>query len=150
MPSHTYQFSWAPNPSWSSLYPLAREIHQYLEDVADKHNLRQFMTFNTECVSATWHEKSSKWEIVTRNVQTAHEKTTWADVFVYAVGRLNNYKVPQFPGQDKFQGKQVHTANWLSTINAKGKRVIVIGNGASAVQCTAALQPGTRLLILLR
>ncbi|KAJ5380348.1 uncharacterized protein N7496_002776 [Penicillium cataractarum] len=141
VPSHTYQFSWAPNPLWSSLYPPAREIHQYLEDVVDKHNLRRFMTFNTECVSANWDEKSSKWEIVFRNVQSTFERTIWADIFVYAVGRLNNYKVPRIPGQDKFQGKQVHTANWPSRMNVKKKRVIVIGNGASSVQCTAALQP---------
>lgn len=101
------------------------------------------MTFNTECVSATWDEKSSKWEIVTRTVQSDHEKTIWADVFVYAVGRLNNYKIPQISGQDKFQGKQVHTATWPTSMSVKEKRVIVIGNGASAVQCTAALQPGT-------
>jgi cation diffusion facilitator CzcD-associated flavoprotein CzcO len=127
---------------WSSLYPPAREIHQYLEGVADKYDLRRFMTFNTECVSATWDENSSKWEITTRDVHADYEKTTWADVFVYAVGRLNNYKIPQIPGQEKFHGKQVHTANWPTQMNVKGKRVVVIGNGASSVQCTAALQPG--------
>lgn len=127
---------------WSSLYPPAREIHQYLEDVADEYDLRRFMTFNTECVSAKWDENSSKWQITTRDVRSAYEKTIWAEVFVYAVGRLNNYKIPQIPGQDKFHGKQVHTANWPTSMNVKGKRVIVIGNGASSVQCTAALQPG--------
>jgi cation diffusion facilitator CzcD-associated flavoprotein CzcO len=134
---------------WSSLYPPAREIHQYLEEVADKHDLRRFMTFNTECVSAKWDENSSKWEITTRNVHSADENTIRADVCVDAVGRLNNYKVPQIRGQDKFHGKQVHTANWPTQMNVQGKRVIVIGNGASSVQCTAALQPGkTRLALL--
>lgn len=127
---------------WSSLYPPAREIHQYLEDIADEHDLRRFMTFSTECVSAKWDEKSSKWEIATRDIQSAQEKTIWADIFVYAVGRLNNFKVPQIPGQDKFHGEQVHTANWPARMKVRGKRVIVIGNGASSVQCTAALQPG--------
>lgn len=142
VPSHTYQFNWAPNPSWSSLYPPAPEIHQYLEDVVDRHNLRHFMTFNTKCVLARWNEDSSKWKVVLCNVDSGEETTIFADVFVYAVGRLNNYKFPKIAGQEIFQGVQVHTANWPADMTVKDKRVIVIGNGASAVQCVAALQPG--------
>jgi cation diffusion facilitator CzcD-associated flavoprotein CzcO len=142
VPSHTYQFNWAPNPSWSALYPPASEIHKYLENVADKHNLRRFMTFNTECTLAQWDESNSKWKVVLRNVASNEQKTISADVFVYAVGRLNNYKFPKLPGQDVFRGKQVHTANWPIDMSVKDKRIIVIGNGASAVQCVAALQPG--------
>ncbi|KAJ5762289.1 uncharacterized protein N7511_005671 [Penicillium nucicola] len=141
VPSHTYQFSWAPNPRWSSLYPLAPEIHQYLEDVADNHNLRRFMTFSTECVSAEWNEGLSKWKVSLRNVDTNEERTIWSDVFIYAVGRLNNYKFPNIPDREKFQGVQVHTANWPVDTAVKDKRVVVIGNGASAVQCVASLQP---------
>ncbi|KAJ5183656.1 hypothetical protein N7492_001272 [Penicillium capsulatum] len=141
VPSHTYQFSWAPNPSWSSLYPPAPEIHRYLEDVVDKHNLRRFMSFGVECRSAHWDETLSKWKIVVRNLASQDEKVIWADAFVYAVGRLNNYKIPQIPGQEKFHGSQIHTANWPADANMKDKKIIVIGNGASAVQCTAALQP---------
>ncbi|KAI3129808.1 hypothetical protein CBS147326_6257 [Penicillium roqueforti] len=141
VPSHTYQFNWAPNPSWSSLYPPAPEIHQYLEDVVDRHNLRHFMTFNTKCVLARWNEDSSKWKVVLCNVDSGEETTIFADVFVYAVGRLNNYKFPKIAGQEIFQGVQVHTANWPADMTVKDKRVIVIGNGASAVQCVAALQP---------
>ncbi|KAJ5415713.1 hypothetical protein N7465_004408 [Penicillium sp. CMV-2018d] len=141
VPSHTYQFNWAPNPSWSSLYPPAPEIHKYLEDVADRHNLRRFMTFNTKCVLAQWNEDSSKWKVVLCNVVSGEEKTVFADVFVYAVGRLNNYKFPKIEGQKTFRGVQVHTANWPADMTVKDKRVIVVGNGASAIQCVAALQP---------
>ncbi|KAJ5597825.1 hypothetical protein N7537_007909 [Penicillium hordei] len=141
LPSHTYQFNWAPNPSWSSLYPPAPEIHKYLEDVADRHNLRRFMTFNTKCILAQWNEYSSKWKVVLCNVVCGEEKTVFADVFVYAVGRLNNYKFPKIEGQKNFRGIQVHTANWPADMTVKDKRVIVVGNGASAIQCVAALQP---------
>ncbi|KUM57415.1 hypothetical protein ACN42_g9774 [Penicillium freii] len=141
VPSHTYQFNWAPNQSWSSLYPPAPEIHKYLEDVADRHDLRRFMTFNTECILAEWDEESSKWEMVLRDMTSDKRKTVVADIFVYAVGRLNNYKILQIAGQEIFQGEQVHTANWPVDMDVKGKRVVVIGNGASAVQCVAALQP---------
>ena len=100
------------------------------------------MSFNTECISALWNETSSKWEITIHNVQTREPKVVYADAFVYAVGRLNNYKIPKISGQDIFQGKQIHTANWPAGLDVRGQRVVVIGNGASAVQCTAALQPG--------
>ncbi|OQD87616.1 hypothetical protein PENANT_c005G08573 [Penicillium antarcticum] len=141
VPSHTYQFSWAPNPLWSSLYPPAPEIHRYLQDVADNHNLCRFMTFSTECISAEWDEGLSKWQVILRNVSTNKERTVWSDVFIYAVGRLNNYKFPDILGRDKFQGVQVHTASWPVETEVKDKRVVVIGNGASAVQCVASLQP---------
>ncbi|CAG8102834.1 unnamed protein product [Penicillium olsonii] len=141
VPSHTYQFNWSPNQSWSSLYPPAPEIHQYLEDVTDQHDLRRFMKFNTECILAEWDEESSKWKVVLRDVVSNERKTVIADVFVYAVGRLNNYKIPEIEGQEDFAGRKVHTANWPADIDVTGKRVAVIGNGASAVQCVAALQP---------
>ncbi|KGO78366.1 hypothetical protein PITC_068290 [Penicillium italicum] len=141
VPSHTYQFNWAPNPSWSSLYPPAPEIHKYLEDVADRHNLRRFMNFNTKCILAQWNEDSSKWKVVLCDVVSGKEKTIFADVFVYAIGRLNNYKFPKIAGQNIFRGLQVHTANWPADMTVKDRQVIVIGNGASAIQCVAALQP---------
>lgn len=100
------------------------------------------MTFNTKCVLAQWNEDSSKWKVVLCNVVSGEEKTVFADVFVYAVGRLNNYKFPKIEGQKTFRGIQVHTANWPADMTVKDKRVIVVGNGASAIQCVAALQPG--------
>ena len=106
------------------------------------------MTFNTECTSAKWDEDSSKWKVILRDVDTNEEKTVWSDVFIYAVGRLNNYKFPDIPGREKFQGTQVHTASWPVNTEVKDKRVIVIGNGASAVQCVASLQPGKQLKCL--
>jgi cation diffusion facilitator CzcD-associated flavoprotein CzcO len=113
-----------------------------LEDVVDRHNLRRFMTFNTKCALAQWNEDLSKWKVVLHDLISSEEKTIFADVFVYAVGRLNNYKFPKIAGQKTFRGVQVHTANWPSDMTVKDKQVIVIGNGASAVQCVAALQPG--------
>lgn len=100
-----------------------------------------------ECLSAHWDEAPAKWKIVVRNTKSQEKKTIWADAFVYAVGRLNNYKIPSIPGQEKFKGRQIHTANWPVDLDVKNKRVVVIGNGASAVQCTAALQPGEHITL---
>lgn len=113
-----------------------------MEDVVDKHNLRRLMTFSTECILARWDELLAKWKVVLRDILSKAERTVFCDAFVYAVGRLNNYKSPKITGQQSFRGDQVHTANWPASLDVKDKRVIVIGNGASAVQCVAALQPG--------
>jgi cation diffusion facilitator CzcD-associated flavoprotein CzcO len=101
------------------------------------------MSFNMECISAQWHEDSAKWKAIVRDIKSREERSIWADVFVYAVGRLNNYKIPEIVGQDRFRGKQVHTANWPSDLKVRDRRIVIIGNGASAVQCTAELQRGS-------
>lgn len=119
-----------------------------MENVAESHNLKRFMTFGTECISAEWDDSISKWKVILRDVGTHEENTVWSDVFIYAVGRLNNYKFPNITGRDKFQGTQVHTANWPAETEVKDKRVVVIGNGASAVQCVSSLQPGKQLKYL--
>lgn len=64
------------------------------------------------------------------------------DVFVYAVGRLNNWKLPQIAGLEEFKGKIVHTANWPKDLDVSGKNVAVIGNGSSALQCVAKIHKG--------
>ena len=65
-----------------------------------------------------------------------------SDVLIYAVGRLNNYKMPTLDGQSLFRGRIVHTATWPDDLDVNSKRVVIVGNGASAVQCVPALQPG--------
>ncbi|KAJ5121352.1 uncharacterized protein N7515_009313 [Penicillium bovifimosum] len=147
VPSHTYQFSWAPNHNWSQLYPAAFEIYTYLRDTVNQHGLRKFMQFHWRCVSANWDESASKWTTVFGHTQCNEKKVVISDVLVYAVGRLNNYRIPVVEGQDRFQGRIVHTAAWPDDLVVEGARVVVIGNGASAVQCVAALQPVVSKLV---
>lgn len=143
VPSHTYQFSWAPNHFWSKLYPPATEILEYLNNVVDNHDLRKYMHFDVRCTSATWSDDESRWTTTLQHTKTHENRVTYSDVFIYAVGRLNNSKIPLIEGIDSFQGVTAHTAAWPQDLEVAGKQVAVIGNGASAVQCVAALQPST-------
>ncbi|KAH8193790.1 hypothetical protein TruAng_012041 [Truncatella angustata] len=140
IPSHAYQYSWNPNPRWSRLYAEAPEILNYLKSTVDKFDLRRHMIFNTECVAATWDDSLSEWTIsLERNEIPSRKIQVKCDIFVSAVGRLNNWKLPQVEGLDQFRGPVIHTANWPEHFDFQDKDIAIIGNGASSVQCLAAM-----------
>lgn len=106
------------------------------------------MKFNHRAVSAHWQEESSTWRVELETTDSLGKAITIVrecDVLVKGLGSLNNWKYPDIEGLSNFKGKLMHTANWDATVDLTGKRVAVIGNGASAVQCVAALQPGNVL-----
>ncbi|KAK8040101.1 monooxygenase [Apiospora rasikravindrae] len=136
---------WNPNPEWSQLYASAQEIHRYLTNTVDAFGLRKYVRFGTECVGAEWNEDSSEWLVSFRDVHDGRTMTRLkCDVFVYAVGRLNNWKMPDITGLANFQGRILHTASWPRDVQLGDKDVAVIGNGASAVQCIAGIHQVTR------
>lgn len=125
------------------MYAEAPEILNYLQSTVDKFDLRQYMEFNVHCTGAVWDEDSSEWIVsLKKSGHPDQSFETRCDIFVYAVGRLNNWKLPIIEGLDQFQGPVVHTANWPETFSVQGKDIAVIGNGASSVQCLAAISKG--------
>ncbi|KAG5978785.1 hypothetical protein E4U55_005950 [Claviceps digitariae] len=126
------------------MYAEAPEILQYLNSTVDKHNLRQYIRFGQQCTGAAWDEAAAQWVLdLAPTTADGPDHDTYrvrCDVLVYAVGRLNNWKMPDIPGLETFSGPLVHTANWPRD-NTEGfpGTVGVIGNGASAVQCVAKL-----------
>jgi cation diffusion facilitator CzcD-associated flavoprotein CzcO len=146
IPSHAYQYSWNPNPSWSRLYAEAPEILEYLKSTVTKFGLRRYIEFNRRCIGATWDETTSEWTVTLRRSGTHDDEiNVKCDVFVIAVGRLNNWKLPGIEGLDRFHGSVIHTADWPKDFDYQGKDIAVIGNGASSTQCLAALCEGEPL-----
>ncbi|MGN5237331.1 flavin-containing monooxygenase [Rhodococcus sp. SJ-3] len=135
IPSILYSFSFAPKPDWSRLYPLQEEIQQYLEDCADKHGLRPHLHLGTEVIEAAWDDAAQHWR-----VETDHGNYT-ADILVAAMGPFSEPSVPDLPGLDSFAGATYHSADWNHEHDVAGRRVAVIGTGASAVQFIPRLQP---------
>ncbi|RKL09120.1 hypothetical protein BFJ70_g16715 [Fusarium oxysporum] len=106
IPSHAYQYSWNPNPRWSRLYAEAPEILDYLKSTVTKFNLRRYIQFGTTCIGANWDEKNSEWNVtLQRNGTPKDEISVKCDVFIIAIGRLNNWKLPDIEGLDTFQGR---------------------------------------------
>ncbi|WP_028067395.1 flavin-containing monooxygenase [Solirubrobacter soli] len=130
-PSALYSFSFAPR-DWTMYFALRDELHQYLEDLADQFGVRERIRFDTEVTRADYDEDAQEWVLTT----SAGEER--ANVVITAVGGFNK---PKWPALDlrAFAGDVVHTARWPDDLSLAGKRVGVIGNGASAMQLVPAV-----------
>jgi 4-hydroxyacetophenone monooxygenase len=137
-PNHLYSFANAPY-DWSMYYALRDELHTYLEYVADKFGLRSHIRFETEVKSATYENATQRWAVAVRNADGSH-RTLEANVVISAIGIFNPIKMPTIKGLDRFQGPCFHTAEWPADLDLKGKRVAMIGNGASAMQVGPEIQ----------
>jgi cation diffusion facilitator CzcD-associated flavoprotein CzcO len=135
IPSHLYEFSFAPNPHWSRRYAPQAEIQAYVEDVARRHGVLERIHTGTEVTSARWDEGRSRWVLET--AAGVHE----ADVLITSCGQLSTPGVPAIPGLDSFGGPAFHTARWRHDVELAGKRVAVVGTGCSAIQVVPAIQP---------
>ncbi|MGP3949140.1 flavin-containing monooxygenase [Streptomyces sp. 7N604] len=142
VPSHLYSFSFAPNPEWPRAFSGQPHIRAYLERVTDTFGLRPHIRFNSEVHSLRWNTDGLHWE-----VETATGALT-ADVVVSATGPLSDPKIPDIPGLDSFPGKVFHSSRWDHDYDLRGKRVAVIGTGASAIQIVPAIQPDVERLTL--
>ena len=131
-PNHFYQFSFAPNPDWTRHFSQSREVQQYLDRCADDYDLKKNIRFSTEVLAARYDEASSTWRVTCRSARG--EETLDARAVVCAVGQLNQPLVPDIPGLDDFAGPQFHTARWNHDVDIAGKRVGMIGAGASGMQ----------------
>ncbi|MWA11703.1 flavin-containing monooxygenase [Streptomyces sp. BA2] len=134
VPSHLYSFSFAPNPDWPRTFSGQEKIQEYLEEVADTFRLRSHIRLNTEVKLMRWDADELWWEIETSN------GTLTADIVVSATGPLSDPKLPDIPGLDTFEGKVFHSARWDHDYDLRGKRVAMIGTGASAIQIVPAIQ----------
>jgi cation diffusion facilitator CzcD-associated flavoprotein CzcO len=127
--SHLYSFSFAPNPNWSRMYSPQPEIWQYLRHVTDKFLLRPFIRFKTAMTSARYQEESGTWLI-----ETDHGAAIRVRSLVSAMGALSRPAVPDIPGLANFTGSVFHSQQWDHNVDLTGKRVAIIGTGASAIQ----------------
>jgi cation diffusion facilitator CzcD-associated flavoprotein CzcO len=133
VPSHFYEFTFAPN-RWSRRYAPQAEIQAYLEDVARRFGVADRIRTGVEVKSAAWNEERGRWRLETS--AGPHE----AEVLLTACGQLSVPKVPPLPGLGEFAGPAFHTAEWHHDVDLAGKRVAVVGTGCSAIQVVPAIQ----------
>jgi cation diffusion facilitator CzcD-associated flavoprotein CzcO len=129
IPSHMYSFSYAPNPDWTRRYSCQPEIWNYLRQVTDDFDVRTRIRFGAQVTSARWDDEEQLWR-----VDTADGTAYAARILVAGVGGLHIPHVPRLPGRERFTGVTFHSARWRHDVDLTGKRVAVVGTGASAIQ----------------
>ncbi|SDF64829.1 flavin-containing monooxygenase [Pseudonocardia oroxyli] len=139
--SHLYSFSFFPNPDWTRTFARQPEIRAYLEATADRYRLRDRIRFGVQVVGAEWD--GTAWD-----VRTADGETLRARFVVFGTGALHEPQVPDIEGLDRFAGTAFHSAQWDHSVDLAGKRVVVIGTGASAIQFVPAIAPDVARLTL--
>ena len=136
IPSFSYQFSFEQRSDWSRVYAPGTELKAYAEHCVDKYGLRSRIRLNTEVVAATFDDETHLWRL-----ETAVGGAFSARFVIGATGVLTKPKPPDIPGLDEFEGTVMHTARWDHREDLGGRRVAIIGTGASAVQVIPSIAP---------
>ena len=142
VPSALYSFSFSPSHKWSHLFAKQPEILTYLEEVVEKYDLGGKIEFNNELISAKWDEAKSIW-----NLETSKGKYQ-AKTVVFTTGPITEPSMPKLKGIETFKGEMFHSARWNHDYDLTGKRIAVIGTGASAIQFIPQVQPQAKELFV--
>lgn len=129
VPSHLYSFSYAQRRDWSRLCSPQQEILDYLNGVARDHGVDRLIVGSSTVTACAWDDDARRW-----TVSTAEGPTYAADSIIVATGQLHPPAIPRLKGAERFAGHSFHSARWDHDYDLRGKRVAVIGTGASAVQ----------------
>lgn len=149
VPSHLYSFSFAPF-DWSRFFAGSREIHSYLNRVADDFGIRDHIRFGMQVTGARYNETLNQWEV---DLVTASgdPETLRASLLFSCVGAFNKPRVPKVPGLERFLGPSVHTARYPDAgLDLAGRHVVLVGNGASAMQVAPAIAHGVASLTIVQ
>jgi 4-hydroxyacetophenone monooxygenase len=148
--SHFYSYSFELNPDWTTYTPKGAEMQDYLVRTSHKYQVRSNIRFETMVVRLRWVEDDQLWEVTVRDKAGA-EQVLRANAVINAHGPIGRWEWPKIEGLESFAGVKVHTAEWDPSMDLKGKRVALIGTGASGAQCGPAIAPEVeRLTVFMR
>jgi cation diffusion facilitator CzcD-associated flavoprotein CzcO len=133
IPVFAYQFSYDLKPDWSRFFPRGHEVKAYIDEYTAKYGIRPHIRFNSEVRSRTWDEANHLWRL-----DVGGEEVT-ARFVISAIGPFVDPKPAEIPGVDDFEGKLIHSARWDHDYDLAGKRVAIVGTGASAVQIVPSI-----------
>jgi len=140
VPSALYSYSFAPSAKWSHLFARQPEILNYLEEVSENFNIKPLIQFNTSLEDARWDESRHLWVLETNQGQYL------AKTVICATGPITEPQTPKLDGLETFTGEMFHSAKWNHDYDLTGKRIAVIGTGASAIQFVPQIQPNAKEL----
>ncbi len=141
IPSLLYSFSFEPNPNWSRSFSRQAEILDYLKYCAKKRDINRHICFNTEIKKVEFNKEAGRWKVTSQN-----GKTFTARLLISAAGPFNEAFIPNIKGKDDFEGEAFHSLHWNHDYDLEGKKVAVIGTGASAIQFVPEIAPKVKQL----
>ena len=145
-PTFGYSYSFAQRSDWPHQFAEGHEVREYLETVADKAGISERIEFGSRLVQATWEEADGMW--VTTILHNGEERTRRFNAVISAAGQLDIPNIPEFSGLEDFAGITMHSQEWDETVDLRGKRVAVIGTGASAFQIVPAIVDTVENMVL--
>lgn len=140
--NHFYCYSFEPNPDWSEYFSQQPELRDYFERCAQRYGITPQIRFRTEVESLRWDDAAAHWQVSLRGPQGLCQSIA-ANAVISAVGQLNRPKLPEIPGRERFAGPCFHSAEWPRELSLLGKRIAVVGTGASAFQLVPELAKST-------
>jgi 4-hydroxyacetophenone monooxygenase len=146
-PNHNYSYAFAQRHDWPLHFSTQDVLLDYFQRCADVFDLRRHIRFGTEVLAAEWSDRDLRWSVTVRTPEGL-EEVLEAEAVVSAVGQLNRPHFPEIPGLESFAGPSFHSAQWRHDIDLRGKRVAVIGTGASAVQFIPEIAPEVEELLV--
>lgn len=146
-PNHSYSFSFRPKADWSSYYSKRKEVLDYLNQVASELDLVRFVEYDTELESMVWCDQRNQWRVKLKSGSNPIEER-WVDVVITAVGQLNRPKMAPFPGMETFTGDWWHSAQWRHDVSLKGKKIALVGAGASSMQLARSVAAEAEELLI--
>ncbi|HEV7422029.1 MAG TPA: NAD(P)-binding domain-containing protein [Mycobacterium sp.] len=136
--NHFYCYSFEPTDQWTHFFAEQPELQAYFHGVMKRHDIERHVRWKTEVTGAQWDDSTATWTVSTRD-HDGIESTLTARALISAVGQLNRPHLPTIPGQDRFDGPAFHSAEWDHSVDLRGKRVALIGAGASGFQIAPAI-----------
>jgi 4-hydroxyacetophenone monooxygenase len=136
--NHFYCYSFEPSNEWTEFFAQQPELQAYFESVMRRHGIEEHVRFETEVIGAVWNEDAAAWHVEIRNADGSNEDLT-ANAVISAVGQLNRPHIPDIAGREDFEGPAFHSARWDHDLDLAGRRVAMIGAGASGFQIAPAI-----------
>lgn len=139
VPIHLYSLYSDLSPDWDEVFASQPEVLAYWQSLIEKHDLEDSFRFNSEFVGSAWDEVTQRHSVRVRNTLTGIEEVHSTNVLVSAAGPLAAPRLPKVPGVETFKGAYFHNLQWDPTVELKGRRIAVIGNGSSGIQLVVSV-----------
>ncbi len=136
--NHFYCYSFEPSDQWTEFFARQPELQAYFASVMDRRGITEHIAFSTEVAGATWDDETGTWNVEVHRADGSIGQVA-ASAVISAVGQLNRPNLPEIPGRDAFAGPSFHSAQWDHGVDLAGKRVVMIGAGASGFQIAPAI-----------